>query len=203
MNITPTYSALLHNEYPSRENSQPHSFPAMIWATNYTRLFSQTIFTLFFAGRTYAPKCIIDGINIQDWLQNHFINAVCALAKRIGEEDGLFDKVVIGWDSMNEPGEGFVGHKDLGKLSQDQKLKKGSAPTPFDGMQVGMGKSVEVDNWGFSAMGPKKEGTVVLDPKGKMLWLKKEEEATRGGGKWGWKRGDEWQMGMCSKLCIW
>lgn len=195
--ITPTYSALLHNEYPSRESSNPKSFPSMIWATNYTRLFSQTIFTLFFAGKTYAPKCIIDGVNIQDYLQNHFIDAVCELTKRISKEDGLLDRVVIGWDGMNEPGEGYIGIKDLGSVPKDQKLKKGPTPTPFEGMRLGMGEAIEVDDWEFSQMGPKKAGKAILDPKGKKLWLKEEDEASRGGGKWGWKRGIEWKMGTC------
>lgn len=199
MNLTPTWSALLHHEYPSRDAPSPKDFPQMIWATNYTRLFSQTVFTLFFAGKTYAPKCIIDGKNIQDYLQEHFINAVGELAKRIAAEDGLLDDVVIGWDSMNEPGDGYVGLQNLGVIPKEQRLKKGPSPTPFQGMQLGMGKPVSCDDWTFTAMGPKNNGKVTLDPKGVRLWLKPEDEASRGGGKWGWKRGDEWKMGTCSE----
>ena len=199
MNITPTYAAFVHHEYPTREAPKPHEFPLMIWATNYSRLLSQTVFTLFFAGKAFAPKCIIDGKNIQDWLQEHFINAVAALAKRIAEEDHLLDEVVIGWDSMNEPGEGMIGHDYLAKLAKEQKLKKGPSPSPFQGMQMGMGQKVVVDDWEFTAMGPKMDGQVTLDPKGTKLWLSEEEEATRGGGKWGWKRGKEWKMGQCSE----
>ena len=171
----------------------------MIWATNYTRLLSQTVFTLFFAGKTYAPKCIIDGVNIQDYLQNHFLDAVGALADRIAREPGLYDEVVIGWDSMNEPGNGFVELKDLSVIPKDQRLKKGPSPTPFEGMRLGMGESVDVTVWDFTQMGPKSAGTELLDPKGAKLWLRAEDEVTRGGGKWGWKRGEEWQMGTCSE----
>lgn len=174
----------------------------MIWSTNYTRLLCQTVFTLFFAGKTFAPKCIIDDVNIQDYLQNHFIDAVGALAKRISEEPGLLDEVVIGWDSMNEPGEGMIGRQNLGVIPGDQRLKKGVSPTPFDGMKLGMGEPVEVDVFDFTQLGPKNAGKQILDPKGLRLWLKPDEEATRGGGKWGWKRGSEWKLGTCSMSSI-
>jgi len=73
----------------------------MIWSTNYGRLLSQTLFTLFFVGRVFAPNCIIDGINIQDYLQQHYIAAFGELADRIKQADEaegleLLDACVIG-----------------------------------------------------------------------------------------------------------
>lgn len=198
MNITPTYSALVQCEWPNRENARPQDFPAMIWATNYSRLANQTLWTLFFAGKAYAPKCIIDGVNIQDYLQNHFINAVGHLAERLAKED-LFDNVIIGWDGINEPGDGLIGRENLSVMPEDQKLKKGPSPTPFQGMILGMGGKVEADDWTFTSMGPKNNGKVVMDSAGTKLWLAQDQEATRGGGKWGWKRSPEWQMGTCSE----
>jgi hypothetical protein len=75
-NLTATQAAIVHCEYPLAHCPTPASLPAMIWSTNYGRLLSQTLFTLFFAGRDFAPRCIIDGVNIQDWLQLHFIKAL-------------------------------------------------------------------------------------------------------------------------------
>ena len=200
MNITSTYAALLHHEYPSREIRQPQEFPQMIWATNYTRLASQTIWTLFFAGKAFAPKCIIDGVNIQDYLQNHFIDAVGALAKRIAQESELLDSVVIGWDSINEPGDGLIGHDKLDIVPHDQRLKKGPSPSPFDGMRLGMGEAVDVDDYTFTQLGPRYLGKTRLDARGTKLWLAPEDEATRGGGKWGWTRGGDWKLGTCSEF---
>lgn len=171
----------------------------MIWGTNYTRLACETLFTLFFAGKTFAPRCIIDGVNIQDWLQSHFIDAVGALAKKIVAAPGLCEDCVIGWDSMNEPGEGMIGHPNIGALDPKLQLRKGPMTSPFEGMRLGMGEAVEVDEYDFGAMGPKKARKVVLDPKGFKLWLKPEEEETRGGGKWGWKRSPDWKLGTCGE----
>lgn len=197
--INPTAASLVHSDYPKSSDPHPAQFPGMIWGTNYTRLANQTIWTLFFGGKEYAPKCIIDGKNIQDWLQDHFFDAVGVLAKKIAEAGDLFEECVIGWDSVNEPGEGYIALKDIGVVSADQQLKKGPTPSPFDGMMLGMGKAVTVPVWDFGPLGPRQNGTEEIDPKGVKLWLTKEDDETRGGGKWGWKRGDEWKLGMCSK----
>lgn len=197
-----TYGALIHCEYPSPSAPKPATFPGMIWGTNYTRLVSQTVFTLFYAGKTFAPKCIIDGRNIQDWLQEHFINAVSALARRIAKEPGLFDDCVIGWDSMNEPGEGMVGHPDISAMNPSLQLKKGPMPTPLEGMMLGMGQAVDVEDWYFGPLGPTKSKKVKLDPRGVKIWLDENGEAERGGGKWGWKRDPGWRLGECSELLL-
>lgn len=44
----------------------------VIWQTNAHRLAARTMFTLFFAGETFAPRCEIDGVNIQRWLQARY-----------------------------------------------------------------------------------------------------------------------------------
>jgi hypothetical protein len=98
-NFTATQSTILHNEYPLAHNPDPASIPAMTWSTNYGRLAPQTLFTLFFAGRDFAPNCIIDGSNIQDYLQSHYIEAFGQLADRIRDAGDLLDDCVIGWDS--------------------------------------------------------------------------------------------------------
>ncbi len=46
-----------------QESGDP--YPKMIWPTNYSKLAAATMFTLFFAGSDFAPKCLVDGISIQ------------------------------------------------------------------------------------------------------------------------------------------
>lgn len=168
----------------------------MIWASNYSRLACQTLFTLWSAGRDYAPKCIIDGVNIQDYLQEHYFNAMRQLGLAIAEAGDLLDECVIGWDSLNEPNAGFLGVENLSEHGKESILRVGPMPTGFQGMRLGMGNAVEVENWKFGPLGPKRDGSVLIDPKGKRAWMDPSEEINRIS-RYGWTRGPEWELGMC------
>ncbi|PFH53542.1 glycoside hydrolase family 5 protein [Amanita thiersii Skay4041] len=201
-NITATQAAILHSEYPHPQETDPAKLPAMLWSTNYGRLISQTVFTLFYAGRDFAPHCIIDGQNIQDYLQSHYIEAVGQLADCIHETDPtLFDDCVIGWDSMNEPFEGLVGWDDLNQNPQKQgtTLKKGTHPTPAQNFRLGMGKAQTVENWSFGSLGPSRDGTITIDPKGCKVWGVADGESPDGvNDHWGWRRDTtRWLLGSC------
>jgi hypothetical protein len=171
----------------------------MIWGTNYGRLVSQTVFTLFFAGRDFAPECIIDGKNIQDYLQEHYIEAVGRLADHIRDAGDLLDECVIGWDSINEPFEGFCGWQDLNTnpTKQSSILRKGTYPTPAQSLRLGMGQAQTVDHWSFGTFGPSRDGTVTIDPKGIKIWSDPETEVDGVHPKWGWKRDPGWILGTC------
>lgn len=183
-----TEAALVQNTYP-----EPEKFPKMIWATNYTRLACQVIFTLFFGGKDFAPKAIIDGKNIQDWLQGHFLDALKHLARRIHEAGDLENEVVIGWESINEPNRGLIGHPDLTVIPHEQKLQKGTSPTGWQAILTGSGRACEIDTWDFGGMGPYKSGTVLIDPQGQSAWLPSDYDDTY----YGWKRDPEWKLGEC------
>ena len=174
----------------------------MIWSTNYGRLISQTLFTLFYAGRDFAPKCIIDGQNIQDYLQSHYIEAIGRLADLIRETSpDLLDNCILGWDSMNEPFEGLVGREDLNQNPQKQgsTFKKGSYPTPAQSFRLGMGQAQKVDYYNFGAFGPSRSGSVTIDPKGHKVWDSTTDESPDGvNSKWGWHRDvTNWPLGTC------
>lgn len=183
-----TEAAIVHNTYPD-----PDNFPKMIWSTNYFRLAAGTIFTLFFAGKDFAPKCIIDGMNIQDYLQSHFINACAHLAKRIHEAGDLENEVVMGWESMNEPNRGMTGYADITIIPKEHPLKKGTCPTMWQTFLTGMGRACEVDVWDMGGLGPYKVGTKLIDPHGETAWLPVDFDDTR----YGWKRDPGWKLGEC------
>ncbi|EZF33803.1 hypothetical protein H109_01591 [Trichophyton interdigitale MR816] len=186
-NFHDTQAALVQNTYPD-----PAAFPKMIWSTNYTRLVCQTMFTLFWAGKDFAPKAIINGINIQDYLQNHFIAACKHLAVRIHETGDLEDDVVIGWENVNEPHRGMIGIPDISVIPADQQLQLGTSPTAFQGMMIGAGFPCEVTQWEFGTFGPHQTGRTLVDPEGKSVWLKVDRAD-----RYGWKRDPQWKLGEC------
>ncbi|GJJ11756.1 hypothetical protein Clacol_005994 [Clathrus columnatus] len=200
-NFSQTATAILHHEYPNTESPDPASLPAMLWSTGYGRLVAQTMFTLFWGGKTYAPKCIIDDMNIQDWLQQHYIDAFGILADKILEAGGLVDECIIGWDSLNEPFAGYCALADLenGSTSHGASLKKGIQPTIIQNLCLGMGMKQVVEHWDFGSFGPKRDGEVEIDPKGVKAWMTLEEADEVGGvsTKWGWKRHADWELGTC------
>lgn len=184
-----TQAALVQNTWP-----EPAEFPKMIWATNYTRMACQVIWTMYFAGKDFTPKCIIDGKNIQDYLQDHFVAACKHLAQKIHEAGDLHGDTIIGWESVNEPNKGLIGHPDLSVIPTEQKLQKGTSPTAWQAILTGSGRALEVDCWEFGGLGPFKSGTELVDPKGVSAWLDpKEFDDT----KYGWKRDPEWKLGQC------
>ncbi|KAJ5692509.1 glycosyl hydrolase [Penicillium macrosclerotiorum] len=183
-----TEAALVQNTY---EN--PAEFTKMIWSTNYTRLVCQTMFTLFWAGRDFAPKAIIDGMNIQDYLQNHFIAACKYLAQRIHEAGDLEHEVVIGWESMNEPHRGLVGIQDISVIPPEQQLQLGTSPTAFQAMLTGSGRACEETTWAVGGFGPYQTGRELVDPEGESAWLSADYDDS----KYGWQRDINWKLGKC------
>lgn len=193
--FTITNAACIECEWPTPSAPVPADFPAMIWASNYSRLACQTLFTLWSAGRDYAPKCIIDGVNIQDYLQEHYFDAMRQLGNAIAAAGDLLEECVIGWDSLNEPNAGYLGIDDLAQHGKESILRVGPMPTAFQGMRLGMGEAVEVENWRFGPLGPKRDGSVTIDSGGKRAWLDSDSEVD--GSPYGWTRGPDWELGTC------
>ncbi|KAI5295038.1 hypothetical protein KEM52_002523 [Ascosphaera acerosa] len=184
-----TEAALVQNTWPD-----PSSFPRMIWSTNYTRLACQVLFTLFWAGRDFAPRAIINGVNIQDYLQDHFVNACRYLAQRIHDAgDGLEGEVVVAWETLNEPNRGLIGQRDLAQNPDEQKLNLGTAPTAWQAILTGAGRSCTIATYEFGAFGPYQAGTRVVDPKGQTAWLSADYDDSH----YGWKRDPGWRLGEC------
>lgn len=71
-----TGAAYVHNV-----NRCPGDSPPMVWPTNYTKLGASTMFTLFWAGDTFAPNKMYRGESIQQFLQNRYLECYAHLAR--------------------------------------------------------------------------------------------------------------------------
>ena len=103
------------------------------WQLNYQRYLCQTMFTLFFAGNTFAPNCMIEGISAQDYLQEHYIAAMYHVARRLKDCENI-----IGFGIMNEPDKGYIGIQNLDSFLVPP-VSEGVACTPFTGMKAASG----------------------------------------------------------------
>ncbi|MCA9914639.1 MAG: cellulase family glycosylhydrolase, partial [Anaerolineae bacterium] len=139
-------------------------FPRMQWAGNYTKLATATMFTLFFGGRDFAPKLTIEGENIQDYLQRHFLASMQQVVKRMVGKDH-----VIGYDSFNEPSQGFIGKHNLRRT--ETPLLLGPTPSPYQAMLLGEGIAQSVTDWQLNTNGLRALGRKFIDPEGKRAWL--------------------------------
>lgn len=122
-------------DYASSERHQEDRYPTMSWPLNYRMPVNGILWTAFFAGATLTPKWIIDGENVQHYLQNKYFGAVRAIAHSLSDLDN-----VMGFDSLNEPGMGWLGEK-LSERHADLAAKGHPGPNwrPLDGLKVARG----------------------------------------------------------------
>ncbi len=150
-------------------------FPKMIWPSNNMKLAAATMFTLFFGGNDFAPETKVNGEPIQEFLQRHYTAAIQQVAGRLHDLEN-----VVGYDTMNEPLAGYIGHADLNKAG----LSFGLLPTPFQGMLLGDGFSQDVPIWELKTISIKQTGTHRVNPDGRRAWLEGHECIWRKNGVW-------------------
>jgi len=131
-----TGAALTRQRYSEFHGGAP--FPRMAWPGNYNRYATATMFSLFFAGKTYAPGLNIDGENIQDWLQGRYIAAFRHCYRRLKN-----CAAIAGWGVMNEPHNGFIGHSDLTQ-PENPVLPAGPRLSPWDAIRAASGYATPV-----------------------------------------------------------
>lgn len=153
-------------------------FPRMIWPTNYTKLGAGTMFTLFFAGNDFAPKTLIDGIPVQEYLQGHYINAIKQVALKLKDLSN-----VVGYDSMNEPSGAWIGVKDVNELAPSLLLI-GDTPTPYQAMLAGAGYPQTVDIYDLTLAGPQVIAQTTINPEGLRAWREGYDCVWKQNGVW-------------------
>jgi len=128
----------------ARGGRQEARYPAMSWGQNARWPANGIMWTLFFAGGDFAPNFLIDGVNVQDYMQEHYLGAQREIALRVRDLPN-----VIGFDSLNEPMSGWIGrrlsYRHLGPSEENpHRAAPGLAWSPLDGLLVSHGISCAV-----------------------------------------------------------
>ena len=146
-------------------------YPTMFWITNSYGLTTATMFTLFFAGDTYAPGINAQYSNgtevtIQTFLQGYYFDFIDVVAQTVKEKWN-----VLGFNSMNEPIQGYVGLSDL--RTSILPIPLGYVQSAFDGMRLSSGETINIH---FYSSIFRFDKTITVNQKGIIPWKSPEHD---------------------------
>ena len=156
-----------------RGGRQEDRYPMMTWANNYRMPANAVMWTLFFCGDLFAPGFMIEGQSAQSYLQSHYIGSMREVAKRL---KGM--PHVMGFDTLNEPGTGWIGHamshRHVEKTPENpEPVRPGPAWSPLDGLLVARGLTREIPELAFdpAQMRVAQVGVKPVNTAGVSIWL--------------------------------
>ena len=159
-------------DYNNPERRQD-AYPQMSWGGNHRLPANAVMWSLFWAGRRLTPDFRIDGVNIQDYLQQAYLGSMAQIAKRLR---GMAH--VIGFDTLNEPGLGWLGYPmNYRHLAADSinpvAPRVGPALTPLQGLMMLQGFAVEAPQLLRNIETSRTEvtGTAILNEHEERVWL--------------------------------
>jgi len=156
----------------------PRMYPSISWSQSRIQFGCATMFTLFFGGRDFAPSCVVDGQNVQAYLQSHYMNAfkqIAILTKGMTH--------VLGFDSLNEPTVGFIGLRLDGSNINFNELV-GYAFTPKNAILTGSGFTQKVPFKEVKGLGIKETHCDEINPKKISCWIDGFEDIWKKEGVW-------------------
>jgi hypothetical protein len=160
--------------------NNPDAYPPMQWSSNSIRFANGTMWTLFFGGKDFAPSCKVDGINAQDFLQNHYINAIKQIALQIKD-----NPYIIGFDTLNEPEQAWIEKRVDGVDAEKLTEELGYMFTPIDAMLTGSGYSRIVGYKEIKRFGIKETRRDEINKEHISCWLEGSEDIWKKEGIWG------------------
>ncbi|RDE16876.1 MAG: glycosyl hydrolase family 5 [Candidatus Thorarchaeota archaeon] len=146
--------------------NDPKAYPPMSWPQNKTRFAAANMWTLFFGGKDFAPSCLVEGQNVQDYLQEHYFNALKQVAAFAKDMD-----YVLGFDTLNEPDQGWIGAKVDGS-NVDLSTVIGYGFTPMDAMATASGFPRTVGYREIKRFGVKETRKDIMNAARVSVWLK-------------------------------
>lgn len=163
---------VMQYNYDASLGGRQASYPTMSWGGNYARPANGIMWTLFFAGNDFAPALKVGGVGIQSFLQDHYLGSMHALASHIGHLDN-----VLGFDTLNEPGTGYIGK------AMDEPLVRGQGAlwTPLEGLAVASGLTRNLPDF---VLGQGVAGTTQVNSDGVSIWLPGRLDPFREAGAW-------------------
>ncbi|MCP4761365.1 MAG: glycoside hydrolase family 5 protein [archaeon] len=186
--------AAVNSQYLWDSDPEKDLYSQTSWGENSKLFPSQTMWTLFWAGNDFAPNLKIEDestgklINIENYLQGHFISAIEKIAEKIKDLPN-----VIGFNPINEPSMGYINRSVGKRILSLEKNEQGEAEggdlgvawSPLDTMAAAAGYSREIEELGFSiTKGMKIIGKKLVN-KGKIcLWKEGTEDFWKSHGVW-------------------
>jgi hypothetical protein len=151
---------------------QEDRYPQMTWASNYNLPANGIMWTLFFAGRDMPSDFMIEARNVQHYLQDHYIGAMRAVAERIKDQPH-----VIGFDTLNEPGEGWIGQELSARHVEPspdhpEPVRTGPVIAPLDALLIARGvpRTVPFMQMDRETRKVKETRTETINPNGVSIW---------------------------------
>ena len=146
------------------------AYPSMSWASNYRMPANAIMWTLFWGSKHITPEFLIDGLAASDYLQSHLLGAMAQVAQRVASMPH-----VIGFDSLNEPGLGWLG-QSLSPVMVDGKRQPGGAPMPgvvwsaLDALAVAAGMTLDLPARDHSFDPCAATAVQTVNPQGVRIW---------------------------------
>ena len=156
-------------DYQHSGDAQP-AYPSMSWVSNYRMPANAIMWTLFWGSKHITPDFMINGLAVSDYLQSHFLGAMAQVARRVA---GM--PHVIGFDSLNEPGLGWLGQSLSPALVGGQRQPSGP-PMPgivwsaLDALAVAAGVPLDLPVRGQSFDPHAATAMQTVNPRGIRIW---------------------------------
>jgi hypothetical protein len=172
-------------DHARAEARQEDNYPMMSWARNYRLPANGIIWTAFFAGALLTPGWMIEGENVQHYLQRHYLGAMAALAERLAD-----NPAVIGFDTLNEPSLGWIGQAmSAPQLAATREapipVRAGPCWTPFTALQAASGMAVKLPVLVAGASGAMEiVGERIANPDGISIWADGAADPYAAAGAW-------------------
>lgn len=132
---------VMQHKYDAAVGGRQDAYPQMTWSHNYRMPANAIMWTLFFAGETFAPHFRIEGVSAQRWLQDRYLGAMGQVARRLKDMDH-----VLGFDTLNEPSLGWIGkalsYQHMAQTdAHPERVTPGPAWSVLDGLKVADGET--------------------------------------------------------------